>query len=104
VVHPDDRETLESRAGPNRRTGCSVRIGVPRGLAGRKRPLHHGPRRLVRDDQGRPASINGVTWDITEGKHTEQALQESADDSSLFWRNVGRDVLLLRTARCGRNT
>ena len=44
VVHPDDREMLEGCAGPDNRTGCPLRAGVPDGLAGRERPLHRCPR------------------------------------------------------------
>jgi len=79
VVHPDDRERLKDAIArtvdqdllyePSYRVilaDGSVRFVTARG-------------RLVRDAQGRPTRINGIVWDITGWKKSEQALRESEE-------------------------
>lgn len=72
AIHPDDRETVKAALArtleqevpyePEYRAvwpDGSVHAITARG-------------RLVRDDKGRPARINGIIWDITERKNSEE--------------------------------
>ena len=76
-VHPDDREKLQTAL--SRTIDEDVlydpeyRVTWPDGT------IHQiaARGRLVRDDAGRPARINGIIWDITERKAIEEALKSA---------------------------
>jgi PAS domain S-box-containing protein len=88
VVHPDDRETL--RAAQARTVEQDAPYESEYRAVWPDGSVHYitARGRLIRDDKGRPASINGVTWDITERKRTEQALRESDERFKSILENV----------------
>jgi len=77
IVHPDDRQRVSDAVDRN------VKEGLPYELEYRivraNGDMRHIATRgmLVRDDAGQPVRINGVLWDVTEQKRTEEALLES---------------------------
>jgi PAS domain S-box-containing protein len=87
IVHPDDRQAIrEALARAVERDGpyeTEYRVVHPDG------GIHHIAARgkLVHDDNGRPAKLNGIIWDITERKRLEEkaahlaAIVESSDDA-----------------------
>jgi PAS domain S-box-containing protein len=83
VVHPDDRETL--RAALVRTVEQDVPYESEYRAVWPNGSVHYmaGRGRLVRDDQGRPAAINGIAWDITERKQAEAELQKRAAEIEL---------------------
>jgi PAS domain S-box-containing protein len=98
VVHPDDRERLKEALARTVDQDLlyepSYRViradGSVRFITARSR--------LVRDAEGRPTRINGIVWDITGWKTSEQALRESenrfralAENSSDIIRILDRD-------------
>ncbi|MDD5187107.1 MAG: PAS domain S-box protein, partial [Methanoregula sp.] len=95
VVHPDDRERLKEALArtvdqdllyePSYRVilaDGSVRFVTARG-------------RLVRDAQGRPTRINGIVWDITGWKKSEQALRESENRFRALAENSSYIICIL---------
>ena len=77
VVHPFDREGLQTALD---RTIAEDLLYQPEYRAvWRDGSIHHiaARARLVRDDAGRPARLNGILWDISERKETEAALRKS---------------------------
>jgi PAS domain S-box-containing protein len=83
VVHPDDRETL--RAAMARTVELDVLYESEYRALWPDGSVHYlaGRGRLVRDDQGRPTTINGVAWDITERKQAEVELKRRAAEIEL---------------------
>jgi PAS domain S-box-containing protein len=88
VVHPDDRKAL--RAALARTVEQDLPYESEYRAVWPDGSFHYitARGRLVRDDKGRPASINGVTWDITERKLQEQALRESEERFKSILENV----------------
>ena len=79
-IHPDDRDAVmhdlprRDRGGPRPRVRVPRdRRGRPRGVAARHRP--RGARRA----SGRPATLRGLTVDLTELKRSEEALHQSEE-------------------------
>ena len=87
VIHPDDRPaTIEALARAIEHDGfydAEYRVVHP------DNSIHYlaSRGRVVRDDNGRPARMNGIIWDITERKRLEEnaahlaAIVESSDDA-----------------------
>jgi PAS domain S-box-containing protein len=87
VIHPDDRPaTSEALARAIEHDGfydAEYRVVHP------DNSIHYlaSRGRVVRDDNGRPARMNGIIWDITERKRLEEnaahlaAIVESSDDA-----------------------
>jgi PAS domain S-box-containing protein len=87
VIHPDDRPaTIEALARAIEHDGfydAEYRVVHP------DSSIHYlaSRGRVVRDDNGRPARMNGIIWDITERKRLEEkaahlaAIVESSDDA-----------------------
>jgi PAS domain S-box-containing protein len=80
AMHPDDREKLKvSLAQSIEREDVpyapEYRVVWPNGS------IHHicARGRISRDDMGRALMINGVLWDITEHRRTEEALREKEE-------------------------
>jgi PAS domain S-box-containing protein len=77
-LHPDDRELWNAEFARGCRSGGPFRAEC-RFLA---RDGHvvwvHGEARLVRDDLGRPAYLQGVAFDITEAKRAQEVLLNEA--------------------------
>ena len=88
VVHPDDRKAL--RAALARTVEQDLPYESEYRAVWPDGSFHYitARGRLVRDDKGWPASINGVTWDITERKLQEQALRESEERFKSILENV----------------
>jgi PAS domain S-box-containing protein len=79
LLHPDDRDRIatiitEAQAG-FRRYDVEYRIRRPDGSV---RWLH-SQGDILRDEAGRARRAFGITQDITEGKHAEEALRRSED-------------------------
>lgn len=72
AIHPDDRETVKAALARTLEQEVpyepEYRAVWPDGS------VHYisARGRLVRDDKGRPARINGIIWDITERKNSEE--------------------------------
>lgn len=77
VVHPDDRQKVKDAVA--RTVGEGAPYELEYRIVRRNGDIRYISTRgmLVRDDNGRPMRINGVLWDSTEKKRTEEALQES---------------------------
>ncbi|MEI6423100.1 MAG: PAS domain-containing protein, partial [Lentisphaerota bacterium] len=79
VVHPDDREKVHSAF------TRSIERDVPHApeyrVVRKNGSIHHicARGRIIRDDMGRASMINGVLWDITEHRRTEEALREKEE-------------------------
>jgi PAS domain S-box-containing protein len=77
VVHPDDRQKVRDAVARTIEMGELYELEYR--IVRRNGDIRYISTRgmLVRDDAGRPVRINGVLWDSTEKKRTEEALQES---------------------------
>lgn len=79
AVHPDDLESINAALARTLEQDAlyvaEYRVVWPDGS------VHYVTTRggLVRDDSGRPLSINGILWNITESKQTEDALRKSEE-------------------------
>jgi PAS domain S-box-containing protein/putative nucleotidyltransferase with HDIG domain len=88
AVDPDDRETVKAALARTVEQDVlyepEYRVVWPDGS------VHYiaARGRLVRDDQGRPLRINGIIWDITEGKQSEEAIVVAKND----WENTFNTV------------
>ena len=78
VVHTDDRETL--RAALARTVELDVPYESEYRVLWPDGSVHYmaSRGRLLRDDHGRPATITGIAWDITERRQAEAELQKRA--------------------------
>ncbi len=76
-IHPDDRavmvENNEKMKQPGRQELAAIRIILP---DGEERHLHMQSV-AEHDATGRPIRVIGITQDVTESKHTEEALRQS---------------------------
>jgi PAS domain S-box-containing protein len=79
AVHPDDREKLQSALIQ------SIERDLPYApeyrVVRENGSIHHicTRGRIIRDDMGRALMINGVLWDITDHRRTEEALREKEE-------------------------
>jgi two-component system, cell cycle sensor histidine kinase and response regulator CckA len=77
-LHPDDRKLWNEEFTRGCQTGGPFRAEC-RLLARSGRVVWvHGEARLARDDRGRPMFLQGVAFDITESKRTQEALVADA--------------------------
>ncbi len=76
VIHPDDREMVKASLARTIEQDAPYdliyRVVWPDGS------IHYvsSRSRLVRDDSGQPARLNGIIWDVTEQRIFEKELQE----------------------------
>ena len=72
VVHPEDRDVIRSALA--RTLDQDVPYESEYRVVWRDGSIHYitGRGRLARDNEGRPARINGIIWDITERKRAEE--------------------------------
>ncbi len=77
VVHPGDRDKIQGALA--RTIHESVAYSPEYRVVWSDGSIHHimGRGKLVCDDQGKPKTINGVIWDITDRKETEAALRKA---------------------------
>jgi len=77
AVHPDDRETI--KAALERTIQQDVPYEPEYRAVWPDGSVHYitARGRLVRDDNGRPARVNGIIWDITERKKAEETVHEN---------------------------
>jgi PAS domain S-box-containing protein len=83
AVHPDDRETVMKALA--RTLEQDVPYETEYRVAWPDRGVHYITTRgkLVRDDEGRPARLNGIIWDISERKQMEEDLRKAHDELEL---------------------
>jgi PAS domain S-box-containing protein len=95
AVDPDDRETIKAALArtiaQNVLYEPEYRVIWPEGS------VHYitARGRLVRDDKGRPLRINGIIWDISERKKSEEQLQHTLDS---LRKAVGATVQVVASA------
>jgi len=75
VVHPDDKDAI--REAYSRTIGRDAMYEVEYRVVWSDRSVHYLSARgkLVRDDMGQPARINGIIWDITDHKQAEEEIR-----------------------------
>jgi len=79
AVHPDDHEKIKTAQARTIASDCPYQVDYravwPDGS------IHHIAARggLIRDEEGKPARIDGVLWDRSYKEHAEQALRESEE-------------------------
>jgi len=83
ALHPGDRETVMKALARTLEQDVpyetEYRVAWPDG------GVHYITTRgkLVRDDEGRPARLNGIIWDISESKQMEKDLRKAHDELEL---------------------
>jgi hypothetical protein len=85
AVHPDDRQTIKVALA--RTIEKDVLYEPEYRVVWPDKSIHYvtARGRLSRDDKGRPASINGIIWDVTESKQKDEVLlklKKAVDNSS----------------------
>jgi PAS domain S-box-containing protein len=94
-IHPDDKARWSIEAAQMFLTGAPLRSAY-RVLARDGRIVwFHCEAKMIRRPDGRPWFIHGVGFDITELKHTEEALQEERNVVSAILHTVGALVVVL---------
>jgi PAS domain S-box-containing protein len=99
AVHPDDREKIKTEL------ARAIEQDVPYETEYRAvwpdGSVHHiiARSKLFHDALGRPARINGLIWDITEGKQAEKALRESEAKYRDLFENMAEEVHYWRLVR-----
>ena len=80
AVHPDDRD--EIREAHSRTIEHNEMYEVEYRVVWSDMSIHYISTRgkLVHDDAGHPARINGITWDITERSQAEEKLRKSEEE------------------------
>jgi PAS domain S-box-containing protein len=94
-IHPDDRDQVAARinsaiAGEEAHYAYDARI---RHADGSYRWIGVAARVVLRDAQGRPGRLLGVTMDITERKLAEQRLRQSEESLSITLQSIGDAVI-----------
>lgn len=97
AVHPDDREKIRAALAllieQDVLHEVDYRVVWPDGS------VHDITARaqLVRDDQGQPAKVRGIIWDITDRKQADQMLREREDMLSKIMSSAQDAILMLDT-------
>lgn len=79
-LHPDDRVRWQDEFARTCTTGQGFKSEY-RFLSRDNREVWvHGEATIVRDEEGHPAFLHGIAFDITESKRAEQVLQKSRED------------------------
>ena len=91
-LHPDDRDLWNREFARGCMSGGPFRAEC-RFIARDGRVVWvHGEARLVRDDEGRPALLQGVAFDITESKRAEEIVKESLREKELLLKEIHHRV------------
>jgi PAS domain S-box-containing protein len=94
-IHPDDKQRWSVEAAHMFLSGTPLRSAY-RVMARDGRVVwFHCEAKMIRRADGRPWFIHGVGFDITELKHTEEALQEERNVVSAILHTVGALVVVL---------
>lgn len=95
AVHPDDREKIQAALA--RTIEQDVPYEVDYRAVWPDGSIHDITARaqLVRDDQGQPAKVRGIIWDITDRKQADQALREREDMLSKIMGSAQDAILML---------
>jgi PAS domain S-box-containing protein len=93
IVHPDDREYAAGRA-TSAFTSGKGSTSQFRWITRDGRTLWvEAQSMIIYDETGKPAGMRGVTIDITERKHTEQALREQREWLAVTLGSIGDAVI-----------
>lgn len=94
-IHPDDKQRWSTEAAGMFLTGNPLRSAY-RVLSRDGRVIwFHCEAKMIRKQNGEPWFIHGVGFDITDLKHTEEALQKERNVVSAILETVGALVLVL---------
>jgi PAS domain S-box-containing protein len=78
-IHPEDRQAVQAQyeraIAEERDQDFEYRILLPDGTV----RWVHRKGQIDRDDQGRPIRLSGLTFDVTEQKHAQEALRASEE-------------------------
>jgi PAS domain S-box-containing protein len=91
-LHPDDAELWNLEFARGCRTGGPFRA-VCRFIARDGSVVWvHGEARLIRDERGRPVLLQGVAFDITEGKRAEEVVKASLREKEILLKEIHHRV------------
>lgn len=94
-IHPDDKQRWSVEAAQMFLSGMALRSAY-RVIARDGRVVwFHCEAKMIRRKNGRPWFIQGIAFDITELKRTEEALQEERNVASAILHTVGALVVVL---------
>jgi PAS domain S-box-containing protein len=91
-LHPDDAEMWNLEFARGCRTGGPFRA-VCRFIARDGSVVWvHGEARLIRDEHGRPVLLQGVAFDVTEGKRAEEVVKASLREKEILLKEIHHRV------------
>ena len=96
AVHPDDRD--EIREAHSRTIEHNEMYEVEYRVVWSDMSIHYISTRgkLVHDDAGHPARINGIAWDITERSQAEEKLRKSEEEFRSLAESMPQIVWVIR--------
>jgi PAS domain S-box-containing protein len=91
-LHPDDRELWNQEFARGCATGGPFRAECRFLTKDHKVVWVHGEARLIPDESGTPVLLQGVAFDITEGKRAEEVVKSSLREKELLLKEIHHRV------------